>query len=290
MVTGYVIRRRSLRRRSEDERLVRPKVALVSRRRRLRRDTSRIATIQQIFYVTPKDALRDPRRGALPFSERPRDHQSQRRRCLIEQERAALEHGAVYGHCDHGADLGHDADEGRLPRVVLPDRGPFAGHAARPNASGAGCPVSAQRIDRNAAQIWAIGERTRTDDVVVDLETGAADADRDGHVSLRAAGSAEQCTACWHGQTLELPVEWSIVRCIRRAIRASPDHQPARVVDARHAREQDGVADRQRAEPALADDRVEQWGRARLRADEHRDVFELWRERGERHFWIGAAE
>src|SRR5882724_2368643 len=93
--------------------------------------------------------------------------------CLIEQCRAALEHCAVDGHGDHGADFGHDAHERRLPVGVFPDAGPFAGVAPRPDAARAGGPMSAERVDSNAGQIRALSQGVRIRYAAFDLEIGA---------------------------------------------------------------------------------------------------------------------
>jgi hypothetical protein len=91
-------------------------------------DVPRVLRVRRT--VPPKAATRQARRVTIkkiPNSQHPnRGSTSQRGVGLVQQRRAAFEHCAVDGHGDYGANFGHDADERRLPTVVLPDAGPFA--------------------------------------------------------------------------------------------------------------------------------------------------------------------
>jgi Putative metal-binding motif len=93
------------------------------------------------------------------------------RRRFIHHHAAALQDGAVDGDADDGADLGHDADERRLPGLVLPmPAPPECGGAARSVVLAAlRAPGSPKR--RAFARTWGSRRATR---VVAPLDSASA--------------------------------------------------------------------------------------------------------------------
>src|SRR6188768_1760869 len=99
------------------------------------------------------------------------------RRCFVHDHGAAFQDGAVDGDADDGADLGHDADERRLPGLVLPNAVEFALNALRVHAPAPGGPLPAQRVDGDGDHVRRRGHAARADGVVFDLDDHAVGAD-----------------------------------------------------------------------------------------------------------------